>query len=81
MRGRYNLILWNKSSHHRLSTDFLAKYRSRPPVVPGGEAASGGEEAAAPDLACLSYTHDDDYENYKPYPPGKKPKPRGPGGG
>jgi len=78
---RYNLILWNKSSHHRLSKDFLAKYRSRPPAAPGGEAASGGEEAAPPDLACLSYTHDDDYENYKPYPPGKKPKPRGPGGG
>ena len=32
-----------------------------------------------PDLVCLSYTHDEDYEEHKPYPPGKKPK-RVPGG-
>ena len=29
---------------------------------------------AAPDLVCLSYTHDDDYEEYKVLPPGKKTK-------
>ena len=27
-----------------------------------------------PDLVCLSYTHDRDYEEYKPYPEGKRPK-------
>ncbi len=27
-----------------------------------------------PDLVCLSYTHDDDFTDYKPWPAGKKPR-------
>jgi hypothetical protein len=61
---RFNLIVWNKSSRHRLSRSFLSKYKTRPPD-PAGD--------PSPDLVCLSYTHDEDYEDYKPYPPGKKP--------
>eukprot|EP00962_Isochrysis_galbana_P053028 scaffold24495_cov111-Isochrysis_galbana.AAC.6 len=61
---RLNLILWNKSSRHRLSRGFLSKYKTRPP-------AAGTD--SSPDLVCLSYTHDDDFEDYKPYPLGWKP--------
>ena len=57
---RYNLILWNKCSIYRASRDYLGRVGQ-----PGGE---------PPDLVCLSYTHDSDYEQYKPYPPGKRPK-------
>ena len=59
---RFNLILWNKSSSFRLTRDFASKY-SQPPSSRG-----------PPDLVCLSYTHDSDYEEYKPYPEGKRPK-------
>ena len=55
--------MWNKSSCFRASRRFLTKY-SEPPSTRG-----------PPDLECLSYTHDRDYEDYKPYPPGKRPKP------
>ena len=61
---RYNLIMWNKSSSFRSSKEYMSKMM-RP--------KKGGHE---PDLVCLSYTHDDDYEKYKPYPPGKRPGPR-----
>ena len=54
--------MWNKSSTFRLSSSFMTKYGKAP-----------SEEA--PDLVCLSYTHDRDYEKYRPYPPGKRPKP------
>ena len=60
---RFNLILWNKSSSFRVTRDFMQKY-SQPPSSRG-----------PPDLVCLSYTHDRDYEEHKPYPPGKRPKP------
>ena len=60
---RYNLIMWNKSSSYRLTRDFMSKYQRAP------------DADAAPDLVCLSYTHDSDYEVYKPYPPGKRPDP------
>ena len=59
---RYNLIMWNKSSSYRLTRDFMSKYQRAP------------DADAAPDLVCLSYTHDDDYEEYKVLPPGKKAK-------
>ena len=29
------------------------------------------KEQGPPDLQCLSYTHDRDYGEYKPYPPGR----------
>jgi hypothetical protein len=45
--------MWNKSSTYRASKAFLARQ-----VPPEGD---------APDLVCLSYTHDDDYEKYKEY--------------
>ena len=60
---RFNLIMWNKSSTYRASRDFMAKY------------SQGPAKRAAPDPVCLSYTHDSDYEEFKPYPPGKRPKP------
>ena len=53
---RYNLIMWNKSSSYRLTRDFMSKYQRAP------------DADAAPDLVCLSYTHDDDYEEYKVLP-------------
>jgi len=59
---RYNLIMWNKSSSFRSSRDFMSKY-----------AHGASETTAPPDLVCLSYTHDEDYEEYRPYPPGKRP--------
>jgi len=60
---RFNLIMWNKSSTYRLTKDFTSKYRRAP------EAG-----ATAPDPVCLSYTHDDDYEEYLELPPEKKAK-------
>ncbi len=60
---RYNLILWNKSSTFRASKEYMSKM-ARPP----------SDEADQPDLVCLSYTHDDDFEQYKPLPPGVVPK-------
>ena len=75
------MILWNKSSAHRLTHTFFTKYRA---AAKGAESEGGGEGGVSdgpPDLVCLSYTHDDDYEDYKPYPPGKKPRPRGEAGG
>ncbi len=47
---RFNLIMWSKSSSYRLSRAFMDKY-SRAPATRG-----------PPDLVCLSYSHDDDYE-------------------
>jgi hypothetical protein len=60
---RYNLIMWNKSSTYRASRAFMSKYQTPP------------DSRGPPDLVCLSYTHDKDYEDYKEYPPGKRPKP------
>jgi len=60
---RFNLIMWNKSSTFRLSRAFMDKYSRAP------------SDRGKPDLVCLSYTHDSDYEKYRPYPPGKRPKP------
>ena len=60
---RYNLIMWCKSSSYRLSHDFLKKYQ-KPPT----------REATPPDLVCLSYTHDDDYEDYLHLAPEKRAK-------
>lgn len=62
-RRRFNLIMWNKSSTYRLTQEFLAKYRRAP--------EAGG---AKPDLVCLSYTHDDDYEKFKVLSPEKRAK-------
>eukprot|EP00966_Prymnesium_polylepis_P186006 4311367-Prymnesium_polylepis.2 len=55
--------MWNKSSTFRLSRAFMAKYNQAP------------QTRGPPDLVCLSYTHDRDYEKWRPYPPGKRPKP------
>ena len=60
---RYNLILWNKSSTFRASKEYMNKV-ARPEA----------DEADKPDLVCLSYTHDDDYEHYRPLPPGVVPR-------
>ena len=54
--------MWNKSSSFRSSRAFTEKYAHGAP-----------DTNASPDLLCLSYTHDDDYEKYKPSPPGKRP--------
>ena len=54
--------MWNKSSTYRLTADFLAKSKRAP------------ETGAAPDLVCLSYTHDSDYEKYKELTPAKRAK-------
>ena len=59
---RYNLIMWCKSSDHRLSHDFLARYK-RPP-----------SDRGPPDVVCLSFTHDDDYEDYLELAPAKRAK-------
>ena len=61
---RFNLIMWNKSSCFRLSREFMSKYSMAP------------SDRGTADIVCLSYTHDADYEDYQPYPPGKRPKPR-----
>ena len=55
--------MWNKSSTYRLTKEFSTKYKRAPEV--------GG---AAPDLVCLSYTHDNDYEEYKELSPEKRAK-------
>ena len=60
---RYNLILWNKSSTFRASKEYMNKV-ARPEA----------DEADKPDLVCLSYTHDDDYEKYRPLPAGVVPR-------
>jgi hypothetical protein len=56
--------MWNKSSSFRLTRDFMAKYSQDP------------KGRGPPDLECLSYTHDEDYEDATShtYPPGKRPK-------
>lgn len=51
---RINLIVWSRSSALR-----LANPRERP-----------AHRKETPDPLCLSYTHDDDYEEYRPLPPG-----------
>mmetsp|Transcript_18579 Transcript_18579/g.62276 ORF Transcript_18579/g.62276 Transcript_18579/m.62276 type:complete len:450 (-) Transcript_18579:139-1488(-) len=51
---RMNLIVWNKSSSLRA-------------VLPNERPAHG---KVPPDEVCLSYTHDNDYEAFKPLPPG-----------
>ena len=58
--------MWNKSSSYRSTKGFLSKYQKTP---------SSQQGQSPPDLVCLSYTHDRDYEQYKEYPPGKRPKP------
>ena len=62
---RFNLIMWCKSSSYRLTHDFLARYQQRPKDSPG---------SAPPDPVCLSYTHDDDYEDYLTLAPEKRAK-------
>ena len=62
---RYNLIMWCKSSSHRLTADFATKYQR----APDSDSTRG-----PPDLVCLSYTHDDDYEDYLELAPAKRAK-------
>jgi hypothetical protein len=62
---RFNLIMWCKSSSYRLTQGFLSRYQQRPSDRPGG---------APPDPVCLSYTHDDDYEDYLELAPEKRAK-------
>ena len=64
---RYNLIMWSKSSSFRVTKAF-------------GDKNHKPSDRGVPDLVCLSYTHDSDFETYKPYPPGKRPKPNTGGG-
>ena len=53
---RNNLIIWNHNLDYRRTDDFLrAEYE---------------QEKVAPDLRCLSYTHDRDYETFKEVPAG-----------
>ena len=59
---RYNLIMWCKSSAYRLTADFATKYQRAP------------DDRGPPDLVCLSYTHDDDYEDYLELAPAKRAK-------
>ena len=72
---RYNLIMWSKSSQFRQSRNF---YHAKARQVDSGGVEDPRENV--PDLVCLSYTHDPDYEDWKPYPPGKRPE-IGVGGG
>lgn len=55
---RLNLILWNHSSIFRSSHEYL-----RLPYK---------KEDGPPDGVCVSYTHDRDFGNFKPYPIGKE---------
>merc|ERR1719231_37586 len=48
---RLNLIIWNTNLTHRSSPGYLELQRQH----------RYEREAAAPDLVCLSYTHDRDY--------------------
>ena len=73
--------MWGKNSAHRLSRAFLSKYvtRSNAAVSHRSIAAShrssrvecryrysaAPDGRGPPDLICLSYTHDDDYTDYK----------------
>lgn len=57
---RRNLIIWNHNRNWRASAEYetrMQRYR---------------RESAAPDARCLSYTHDRDFAEFKPYPPGKE---------
>ena len=57
---RRNLIIWNHNRNWRASAEYetrMRRYR---------------RESAAPDARCLSYTHDRDFAEFKPYPPGKE---------
>ena len=54
-----------KSSSHRLTADFATKYQR----APDSDSTRG-----PPDLVCLSYTHDDDYEDYLELAPAKRAK-------
>jgi len=55
---RLNLILWNHSSGYRQSDDYIKPaYHT---------------EEGRPDAVCVSYTHDRDFGNFKPYPKGKE---------
>lgn len=54
---RLNLILWNQSSYYRASDEYKN---------PDYEKENG-----PPDAVCVSYTHDRDYGNFKPYPKDK----------
>lgn len=51
---RTSLILWARSSAHR--------------ALPNREAPA--HLRAVPDMACLSHTHDLDYEDWRPLPEG-----------
>mmetsp|Transcript_854 Transcript_854/g.1822 ORF Transcript_854/g.1822 Transcript_854/m.1822 type:complete len:526 (+) Transcript_854:45-1622(+) len=54
---RLNLILWNHSSTYRQSKEYKKPLYRR--------------EASAPDVVCVSYTHDRDFGIFKDYPKGK----------
>ena len=54
------MIVWNHSSSFRASDAYNAH-----------QSGSYEREAGPPDPQCLSYTHDRDYGEFKPYPPGK----------
>ena len=56
---RHNLIIWNHNH----------AYRNSHPARKRLDRYDG--EAGPPDPQCLSYTHDRDYGEFKPYPPGK----------
>merc|ERR1711933_365903 len=55
---RINLILWNRSSEYRKSATSTRLDEQR--------------ENGPPDVQCLSFTHDRDFETFRTYPPGKE---------
>jgi len=55
---RLNLILWNRSSTYRQTTEY-----KDPPY---------SKEDGLPDEVCVSYTHDRDFGLFKEYPAGKE---------
>ena len=62
---RYSLIVWSKGPF-RETEAFKQRYADR---------MQQGTKGDAPDLVCLSYTHDPDYGEFQPYPHGKEPNP------
>ena len=62
---RYSLILWSKGPF-RETERFKLGYAER---------MQRGTKGDAPDLVCLSYTHDPDFGEFQPYPHGKEAHP------
>ncbi|KAL1527926.1 hypothetical protein AB1Y20_009299 [Prymnesium parvum] len=62
---RYSLIMWSTGAF-RLTEAYKAVHSRNLHGADGGQ----------PDPICLSYTHDPDYGEYLPYPPGKAVKPQ-----